>query len=42
MTDLVRRQILLKDIIRINFEELDSEWPKDMWDSDGDELLTTF
>jgi hypothetical protein len=36
MTDPVRCQVLLKGIEKITFEELDPEWPKEMWDGDRD------
>jgi hypothetical protein len=32
--DPLRRYVLVEDIIRIIFEELDSEWLQSMWDSD--------
>jgi hypothetical protein len=38
MMDLVRQHILLKDIFRIIFEKLYSEWLKNIWGLDGDTI----
>jgi hypothetical protein len=36
MVGLVRRYVLVEDIVRIIFEELASEWLQSMWDSNDD------
>lgn len=38
MVSYVIRYVLVKDIVRIIFVELDSEWLQRMWDSDNDTL----